>query len=70
MVMKPVDGVTCRQCQFKEAVVLCNGCEIALCSSCRNFDIWNHGCGSGDVKAFCEKCYNDPEVNLYRVSID
>ena len=67
MIMKPVKGITCQQCRVKEAVVLCSGCEIAICSRCRTFDIWNHGCGSGDVKAFCEICYNDPEINVYRV---
>ncbi len=67
MIMKNVDGVTCMFCGAKEAVALCNGCEKAICSECRNFDIWCHGCGSGDVKAFCPKCNIDPDINLYRL---
>lgn len=64
--MRKVEGTTCELCGSREAVVLCDGCEKAICAECRHFDIWCHGCGSGDVKAFCPRCYDDPEVNLYR----
>ncbi len=64
--MKSTQGTNCVICSTREAVVLCNGCEKALCSHCRTFDIWNHGCGSGDVKAFCSTCNNDPDINIYR----
>ncbi len=63
----PIEGLTCSVCENEEAVVLCSGCEKAICVNCRIFDIWNHGCGSGDVKTFCPACYNDPEVNLFLV---
>ncbi len=67
MIMKSVEGVTCVVCSAREAVALCNGCEKAICSDCRHFDIWCHGCGSGDVKAFCPACNNDPDINLYKL---
>ncbi len=66
MSLRSAEGIPCNVCGAGEAVVLCNGCEAALCSKCRIFDIWCHGCGSGDVKAFCPKCHNDPEINVYR----
>lgn len=66
MSLKNVQGITCGLCSAREAVVLCDGCEQAICSECRKFDIWCHGCGSGDVKAFCPDCYDDPEINIYR----
>jgi len=66
MIMQPVEGITCTLCGNKEAVVLCNGCEKPICSHCRIFDIWCYGCGSGDVKAFCPKCNDDPEINIWK----
>ena len=58
-------GVTCTLCG-KEAVVLCDGCDKPLCKDCRVFDIWCHGCGTGDVHVFCRECFNNPEINIWK----
>ena len=29
----------CRVCNAKPSVVLCDGCEKALCADCRKFDL-------------------------------
>jgi len=55
---------TCTCCGA-EAVVLCDGCGIALCKKCRTFDMWGYGCGHIDTKAFCPSCINNIEVNPY-----
>ncbi|MCK9230477.1 MAG: B-box zinc finger protein [Syntrophales bacterium] len=66
MVMRSAEGIICEDCRKEEAVVFCSGCEKAICRECRIFDIWCYGCGSGDVKAFCRSCNNDPEVNIWK----
>ncbi len=63
--MEIVDSGICGICGAEKAVLLCDGCGKPLCAGCRRFDIWCYGCGHGDTKAFCERCYNDPSVNLY-----
>ena len=65
--MKVVDSGNCNLCG-KEAAVVCDGCEMLLCVECRVFDIWSFGCGHGTTKAFCKTCYNDPEINVFRVA--
>jgi len=64
-----VDGKNCEFCGKNPAIVVCNGCEKALCEECRTFDIWGFGCGHGDPKVFCKICHSDPEINFWR-SID
>ena len=54
-------------CGENEAVVLCDGCGKALCVECRIFDIWCYGCGHGDTKAFCKKCNDNPEINIWKL---
>jgi hypothetical protein len=63
--METVYSGTCHICG-KEAVVKCDGCEKLLCRECRIFDIWSFGCGHGTAKAFCKKCNDDPDVNVWR----
>jgi len=65
--MKVIENVTCHVCGIKDAVVLCDGCGKALCIECRIFDIWCYGCGHGDTKAFCKKCNDNPEINIWKV---
>ncbi len=48
-----------------EAAVYCDGCGKPLCTGCRLFDIWCFGCGHGTTRAFCESCYNNPEINIW-----
>lgn len=66
MVVRTVENRVCEVCGKNEAVVLCNGCDKALCKDCRVFDLWAYGCGSGDAKTFCKKCYDDPEINVWK----
>ncbi|MCX5852722.1 MAG: hypothetical protein NT072_11845 [Deltaproteobacteria bacterium] len=54
----------CKRCGG-EAVVLCDGCGIALCKECRVFDMWGYGCGHIDTKAFCSSCMRDININPY-----
>ncbi len=61
-----VENRTCENCGKAEAVVLCNGCGRALCIDCRVFDIWCYGCGHGETYAFCKKCNDDPEINIWK----
>lgn len=56
----------CDVCKKNEAVVICNGCDKALCRDCRVYDIWCYGCGHGDTKAFCKTCNTDPEINIWK----
>jgi hypothetical protein len=60
----------CRVCNQKPSVVLCDGCEKALCADCRKFDLWGYGCGHVDTKVFCEACARDPRINPYGGCID
>ena len=64
--MRPVYDKICEECGTGEAVVLCDGCDKALCRECRIFDLWCYGCGSGDSKAFCRKCNDDPGINIWK----
>mgnify|MGYP000848826912 FL=1 len=58
------DGRTmCARCGQKVSVVLCDGCGIPLCESCRIFDLWSYGCGHVNPKAFCLKCHEDIDIN-------
>lgn len=63
--METVYEGSCEFCDNGKAVVKCDGCEKLLCADCRIFDIWCFGCGHGTSKAFCNACYNDPEINLW-----
>jgi hypothetical protein len=56
---------TCGVCKTKQAVVFCDGCDVLLCGDCQQFEYWGYGCGHGDHKAFCSKCYNDIDINPY-----
>jgi len=67
--MQIVDGKICQECGGKPSAVLCDGCGKILCMDCRIFDIWCYGCGHGDSKAFCEKCFDDPAVNVWRAPL-
>ncbi|HDP24732.1 MAG TPA: hypothetical protein ENN34_04740 [Deltaproteobacteria bacterium] len=59
-------GKPCEVCHKRDAVVLCDGCQKALCRECRVFDIWCYGCGHGTTKAFCRTCFEDPEINIWK----
>ncbi|MDT8273861.1 MAG: hypothetical protein RRA35_11795 [Desulfomonilia bacterium] len=59
-------GKSCEICHAHDAVVLCDGCQKALCRECRVFDIWCYGCGHGNTKAFCRACFEDPEINIWK----
>ncbi len=61
-----VDGRTCEVCGVRDAVVICNGCNKALCRECRTLDLWGFSCGHAESFAFCKKCNDDPEINIYR----
>lgn len=63
--MKLVDGGACDICGKGRAVIICDGCGKKLCTECRRFEIWSYGCGHGDTKAFCERCFRDPSVNTW-----
>jgi len=55
----------CGMCGKRQAVVICNGCEVPLCKECQMFEMWCYGCGHADTKAFCYKCYHDIDINPY-----
>jgi len=60
----------CQKCGQKPSVVLCDGCAIPLCVSCRKFDMWGYGCGHVDTKAFCLTCATDEKINPYGGTMD
>ena len=60
------EGKSCEKCSKAEAIVVCDGCGELLCKECQNIEMWGYGCGHGDPKAFCNACYNDPEINPWR----
>ncbi|HPC03264.1 MAG TPA: hypothetical protein PKY58_04620 [Syntrophales bacterium] len=55
----------CHVCRKRVSVILCDGCQIPLCDSCRKFELWGYGCGHVDGKVFCLTCYDDINVNPY-----
>lgn len=67
MSMRIVQGpmTSCRCCGKLPAVIYCDGCDIPLCVSCRDFDLWGYGCGHVDTKVFCRTCMKDPLTNPY-----
>jgi hypothetical protein len=60
----------CQKCGQNPSVVLCDGCAIPLCVSCRKFDMWGYGCGHVDTKAFCLTCATDEKINPYGGQMD
>jgi hypothetical protein len=60
----------CRVCGKKEAIILCDGCEIGLCKDCRKFDLWGYGCGHVDTRVFCSTCFDDIKINPFSGKID
>jgi hypothetical protein len=60
----------CKICQKKQAVILCDGCDIGLCQDCRKFDLWGYGCGHVDTRVFCPACFDDIKINPYSGKID
>ncbi len=55
----------CAICGKIPALILCDGCEVPLCESCRKFDMWGYGCGHVDTKVFCKRCFDDIATNPY-----
>lgn len=55
----------CGVCNKNTAIILCDGCQIALCVDCRVFDLWGYGCGHVDTKVFCPPCFADGKINPY-----
>jgi hypothetical protein len=62
------DTGICEVCNENPAKIICDGCGKKLCLECRTFDIWCYGCGHADTKAFCLKCYINPEINLWKIA--
>jgi hypothetical protein len=60
----------CRVCRKNNAIILCDGCQIALCEDCRLFDLWGYGCGHVDTKVFCHVCFADSKINPYSGKVD
>ena len=57
------EGTDCHYCGEANAVILCLGCGIPLCSLCVKLEDYGFGCDGGKVVAFCPDCFVDPATN-------
>jgi hypothetical protein len=69
--MRIIEGKEiCALCGKYPGIIYCDGCDKALCRSCRKFDMWQQDCGSINTKVFCPACAANPWINPWGSAID
>jgi len=53
----------CEVCSKRKAVIQCDACGKALCSTCYEFEVWGMERSEFTIKYFCPACKEDPDIN-------